>query len=295
MRKLLLYLLVIIFAAGAVTSCRKSVLPNSGGGTTTPPPSDPEVPQIPETDPPLLTAVTKDISPHIKGYYKALPAKYGETNYKYPVIIFFHGGGQFGNGSTELSKVLYFGIPKMLNDKKFPPSFTVNGKTHSFIIIMPQFSKRLYGTEIQEMDALLAHVEANFRIDPKRIYMSGFSLGARALTDYAAMNPSKYAAVTSMGGAPIIDTTLKTKCQQLVNGNLPIWHFHNRDDAAWAYSESERYIQVLNEFSPAIPPRFTTFDVGEGKSQHDCWTRTSKPEYKEDGKNIYEWMLSYTR
>jgi predicted peptidase len=80
-----------------------------------------------------------------------------------------------------------------------------------------------------------------------------------------------------------------------VDANLPIWHFHNRDDEAWPYAEAEEYIKVFKSLNPTIQPRFTTFDVPEGKSNHDSWTRGTSPEYKEDGKNIYEWMLTYVK
>ncbi len=63
----------------------------------------------------------------------------------------------------------------------------------------------------------------------------------------------------------------------------------------WRYSEAQEYIKFLKLQNPVIPPRFTSFDVGEAKQHHDCWTRTMDPAYKEDGKNIYEWMLSYKR
>ena len=51
-----------------------------------------------------------------------------------------------------------------------------------------------------------------------------------------------------------------------------------------------------NNASPAIPVRLTLFDVGQNDLHHDCWTRTTDPAYRDtDGRNIYEWMLQYTR
>ena len=107
--------------------------------------------------------------------------------------------------------------------------------------------------------------------------------------------PKKIAAITSMGGLPQVDPNFDKKCENLAKNNLPIWHVHNRDDGAWHYFEAERYINTIRSFKPAIDPRFTTFEKGEGKLNHDCWTRTNDPAYKEDGKNIYEWMLQYKR
>lgn len=246
-----------------------------------------------ETEPAVLTAVPGRISMNIWGYYQALPVHYAESGERYPVIIFFHGGGQYGDGHNDLPKVLKDGIPKLLNDKKFPPSFKVNGEPFSFIVIVPQLSTR--GVAEEEIDNFVEYVKDSFRVDTSRIYLSGFSLGAQTLSNYAAYQPRKIAAVTVMGGMPQINTQLRARCESMGNANLPVWQFHNRNDSAWLYVEATRFNQVLTESSPVIKPKFTTFNQGQGAKNHDCWTRTSDPEYRENGKNIYEWMLGYTR
>jgi predicted peptidase len=294
MRKTLLFLFVLVLVAGVMNSCRKNVLnpPVSGApipGDSQPPGDDPA---IEETEPAILTAVTRNISPNIQGFYQALPAHYNETDQKYPVIISFHGGGQYGNGSTDLALILNEGIPKRLSEKTFPPSFTVGQKKYSFVVVAPQLVKAVDNSEVE---TFVKFVKDRFRIDPTRIYMTGLSLGARQLSNYAAYKPSGIAAVATMGGAPQIDENLAEKCASIVSADLPIWQFHNRDDSAWYYSESKRYVEVLNENDPSIPPVFTSFNVGQGRLHHDCWTRGTNPDFKVNGKNIYEWMLGYTR
>lgn len=294
MRKTLVFLLVLSVFAVAISACRKSVLPTPVEETPEPHPSPiPEVPKLEETEPAVLTPVTDTISTNILGFYQALPARYDESEEKYPVIIFFHGGGQYGNGSAEdIPQVLEDGIPKLLSEKKFPPSFTVGDEKFSFIVIAPQFVKKIGNSEVE---SLVNYVKNNFRVDTTRIYLSGFSLGARVMSDYAAFKPQQIAAITAMGGLPQIDEHLESKCFAMANAKLPVWQFHNRDDSAWYYSEARRYIEVFNSLEPSVPPRFTSFDVGEARLHHDCWTRASNPEYKEDDMNIYEWMLQYHR
>jgi len=293
MRKILLFLLVISACIGIFSSCRKNVLPDTpGGGDSVPHPDPAPVPKLEETVPAINVGVNYSISPNINGYYKALPARYAESNEKYPVIIWFHGGGQYGNGSTELPFVLEEGLPKVIEEKRFPPSFTVNDEKFSFIVIAPQMTKKIFNGEIQ---TLLNYVKNSFRVDPSRIYFSGMSLGGRMLSDYAAANPNEIAGVVAMAGLPQIDENLTAKCTAMANAELPVWQFHNRDDSAWYYSEASRYIEVFKSLNPVIPPKFTTFDVGIARLHHDCWTLATDPAYKEDDKNIYEWMLQYTR
>jgi predicted peptidase len=294
MRKTLFSLLMIFVCVGMVSSCRKtSVLPTPVDGDPNPThPSEGPPAKLDETEPPVLTPVTFDISTNIKGYYKSLPARYAESTEKYPVIIYFHGGGQYGNGSTDLPMVLEEGIPKLISEKKFPPSFSVDSEKFSFIVVAPQFTEKVGNDQVQK---LVQFVKDSFRIDTKRIYLAGLSLGSRVLSDYAAYRPTEIAAITAMAGAPQIDDNLNAKCTAMVNAELPVWQFHNRDDSAWYYSEARRYMEVFNSLNPVIPAKFTTFEVGTARLHHDCWTKGTDPAYKEDGKNIYEWMLQYTR
>ena len=290
MRKVLLFLLMISACVGMFSSCRKTVLPTIPDPDPHPDPVP--VPKLEETVPPVNVGVTYNISPNIPGYYKALPARYAESNEKYPVIIWFHGGGQYGNGGTELPFVLEDGIPKVIEEKRFPPSFTVNDEKFSFIVIAPQLTKRIFNSEVH---TLVTYVKNNFRVDPARIYLAGMSLGGRMLSEYAAVHPADIAGIVAMAGLPPIDENLSTKCISMSNAELPVWQFHNKDDSAWYYSEASRYIEVFNSLNPVIPPKFTSFDVGTARLHHDCWTRATDPAYKEDDKNIYEWMLQYTR
>lgn len=279
--------IAIIIISGAQSSCRKKTIEEKPDST-----SGHEASRIVETEIPELIGISKEISANIKGYFQAVPRRYNESTTPYPLLVCFHGGGQFGNGNADLQEVLLEGVPKLLNEKKFPPSFMVNSTPFSFIVIAPQFVRMPTNSDI---DALLTYLQSEFRVDSSRIYLTGFSLGARMLSNFAAYKPAKIAAITAMGGLPQINSDLQAKCQAMVNANLPIWNFHNRDDSAWSYSEAVKYIEVLNSLTPRIAPRFTSFFPGEGKAQHDSWTRTTNPDYREDGKNIYEWMLSHSR
>lgn len=272
-----------------VSSCKKSMIPPGGGGSI----GIPLTPPIVETDPAVLTPFPSiNISPNIRGYYEALPARYGESNQKYPVIFFFHGGGQYGNGHSHLDTLLHDGIPRLLKDKKLPPSFTVPAGTFSFIVIMPQQVKAVQNFEI---DSLVNYAMHKYRIDSSRIYFSGFSLGGRQATDYAAYKPSFMAAITAMAGMPQMIASLEEKCKAIADAKLPVWQFHAKNDSAWKYTESETFVNDINSFSPAIPARFTLFEKGIERKNHNCWTEASDPGYRENGQNIYEWMLSYTR
>ncbi|MBA4168397.1 MAG: dienelactone hydrolase family protein [Chitinophagaceae bacterium] len=180
----------------------------------------------------------------------------------------------------------------MLKNKVFSPSFTVSAGTFSFIVIIPQLAKMV---EPYEIDSLINYTKRKYRIDSSRIYLSGFSLGGRQVCDYAAYNPFPVAAITSMAGMPGLTSTLAGKCEAMANARLPIWQFHAKNDSAWKYTESQSFVEKVNSFNPVIPAKFTLFEKGIERLNHNCWTQASDTAYKEDGKNIYEWMLGYTR
>lgn len=284
---------------------------------------------VDETQPPVHTPVSAYISQNIRGYYKAVPANYNiNTTVKYPVIIYFTGGGQFGNGSTELFRLLKEGMPRNINEKKYPPYvLDASGKKVSFIVITPQLilqptSPSCNGGCAQvksanltsaEFGQLLAYVKNNFRVDPTRIYTSGMSLGVRTAVDLAAAFPTQIAAVLNTGGAPLINTTTYiTKTKALAANRVAIWHLHNRSDAAVPYSEGLRFVNQVKSYSPQIIPKLTTFEDAylnavyssdrvsypatkpSVTTKHDCWTFVLNPNYKENNMNVYQWMLQYS-
>jgi predicted peptidase len=86
-----------------------------------------------------LKAVQANITNNIAGYYESLPVDYySNPTKKYPLLIFFHGSGELGNGTTDISKLASTGLPKLIKDGGFPTSFNVGGENFSFIVISPQ-------------------------------------------------------------------------------------------------------------------------------------------------------------
>src|SRR5919199_765791 len=94
--------------------------------------------------------VTTNVNYAIGGYYECLPLDY-KTNptKKYPLLIFIHGIGELGDGSaSELPRVLRHGPPQLIDNGTFPNSFTVNGRTSSFIVISPQFRENYRDADV---------------------------------------------------------------------------------------------------------------------------------------------------
>lgn len=237
-----------------------------------------------ETEPPVQKAVNTQINGSINGFYEALPARYSATKIHYPLLVCFHGGGQIGKGGNDLPLVLNDGIAQLISLKKFPSNFSVQGNNFSFVVLSPQFNKY---PSLEEVNEFIQYAKNTYRIDTKRIYVAGLSMGGFITSRMGAEYPSQFAAIVPVSGAQN-DTSV---CRKISQGKLPVWAFHNKYDPAINVSGTEDFISMLHGFKPDVSPRLTVFNA----SKHDAWTAAFDPSYKEEGLNIYEWMLQYSR
>ena len=77
----------------------------------------------------------------------------------------------------------------------------------------------------------------------------------------------------------------------IAGDDLAVWAFHNNNDPTVPSWYSVDYVQYINDAKPKIQAKLTLFQA----SGHDAWTKATDPNYKENGKNIYEWMLSHQK
>lgn len=240
-----------------------------------------------ETQPHRLVGVTRNLNSSTPGYYVALPSLYDQTTKKYPAILFFTGGGQTGNGSTDLPLLAKDGMMQLVVEKKFPPNIVSGNRNYSFVVFCPQFSRQPTG---EEMVNVYEFMKNNYRIDSTRIYISGLSNGGVLASETAALIPAKFAGLVTMAGV-FSDINMSAKCGKMVAASLPVWSFHNQDDFVIPSAYTIAFVNTLRSYKPKINPRLTIFP----SPTHDAWTPAINPAYREDNMNIYEFMLQYHR
>ncbi len=276
-----LYVKRVMLFACVVTigfsACKKDHLPKG------PVPADDSI----EVKAPVQTPVYVKINNVIGGYYQALPAMYGITTKSYPTLISIHGGGQTGNGNTQLPFLLNDGVAKMIAQGKFPAHFTVDGKIFSFIVLSPQFTKYPGEAEVQ---SFIDYAKKKYRIDDTRLYITGLSLGGYVASDMGAAYTSEIAAIVPFSGVSV-SGDLKTKAANIAKGKLPAWYFINSGDTTVSVASLNKFTDLIKSNNPAVPPKSTVFQ----QSGHDSWSKVLDSTYKEDGVNIFEWMLHYHR
>jgi predicted peptidase len=278
MRKILRFPIFLGSLFVLFLGCNRDLLP--------PPPADDNI----ETDQYILEPHTVNISTNLPGFYSAVPGHYYKNNLMYAMIIYIHGAGQFGNGiRPSLDDVFKEGTPKLLKNKTFPLNFVSGGRHYTFIVLMPQFSRSFTTADIK---AFYDYGVSHYRVDPTRIYLTGFSLGGLMTSEFGSANPVNLAAMIPMAGETTTD--LFTKGRNIAKNKLAVWVFHNDGDQVYNVSGARNFVAAINAQSPTIPARLSILSP-QGVENHDAWTRACDPTYKENGMNIYEWMLQYKR
>ncbi|RYE13294.1 MAG: T9SS type A sorting domain-containing protein, partial [Sphingobacteriales bacterium] len=228
---------------------------------------------------------------HSKAFYEYLPSGYPAAGVKYPLLIFIHGMGELGPGtSTSLPLVLRNGPPKLINNGTFPQSFSVAGQTFKFIVISPQFTEWPYGPDVE---SVITYAKNNYPVDINRIYLTGLSMGGGTVWNYAGgtlANASKLAAIVPVAGA---SDPYSPFAANMANADLPVWATHNSGDGTVPVANTNTYINMIN--TAPNPPSPTAKKTIFTANSHDAWTQTYNPNYRENGLNVYEWMLQYKR
>ncbi|PAF32871.1 prolyl oligopeptidase family serine peptidase [Paenibacillus sp. 7516] len=182
---------------------------------------------------------------------------------KWPVILFLHGSGERG---SDLNKVKANGLPNIVDqDKSFP-----------FIVISPQCPEdEFWAMEKEALHAIVEHVLENYSADPKRVYLTGLSMGGYGAWHLPIDYPHVFAAV-----APVCGGIDPSKAEAL--RGVPIWAFHGAKDDVVPLSESQGIVDALEAIEANV--KLTVYPEGN----HNVWDETySNPD-------LYKWFLSHT-
>jgi predicted peptidase len=205
-------------------------------------------------------------------YLLFLPDGYSaKSRRRWPLMLFLHGSGERG---ADLRMVMKHGPPRLVAHR---PDFP-------FIVVSPQCpAQRIWDTAT--LLALLDHVTKKLRVDRRRVYLTGMSMGGFATWDLAVTEPRRFAAIAPIcGGGAVLPVYLATPAKEKALRTLPVWAFHGARDELVSVSESERMIGALRR-AGATDLRLTIYpDAG-----HDSWTETY------DNPKLYEWLLARAR
>jgi len=173
-------------------------------------------------------------------YLLFLPEGYSNnTGKKWPLIMYLHGGSRRGTDIEKLREPSY-GLPALVEkNKSFP-----------FIVLSPQCPEGEYWTDTDGLIALLDEVLKNYAIDPRRVYLTGHSMGGRGTWYLAYEHPEKFAAIAPMSGL-FLSTAWASRLK-----HMPIWAFHGERDDIAPISDTVELVNALKDAGNA-DVRFT--------------------------------------
>jgi len=210
----------------------------------------------------FLSRVFKD--PDGKGakYVLFIPHGY-KGDEPYPLILFLHGLGESGSDGRMQAQVGLGPVIKR-QEKKFP-----------FIAVFPQSQKKSWqaaNPDAQRALSILAEVEKEYRVDPKRIYLTGLSMGGFGTWSLAAAHPDRWAAIAPICGGGNPKNAEKIK-------DIPCWCFHGAADKTVSAENSRTMINAIK--AAGGHPKYTEYP-GVG---HNSWDKAyATPE-------LYQWFL----
>lgn len=286
-----------------------------------------------------------------KGLLEYLPTSYSlpaNSTKKYPVIIYFHGGASIGDGSAmQLCRIFkdrgldlqtHTSIPGRVERNTALFTQTSGGETLEYLVISPQFN--MYRREQKVTDSfptayhvekVIDYVEQHYRIDKRRIYLTGFSNGANMITEYAASSVARAKRVAAI--APVSLCSIEGHPDNVGRGynaeyigqaKLKTWFVFCTVDNCGVITDPPTdwdapvaWVNKIKTVQGHVPPRFTILKrrtaTGRGPTlyecsdtlTHDAWSRAYNPDFRlssstgdisssNDGinLNIYEWFAT---
>lgn len=213
-------------------------------------------------------------------YLEYLPQGYNSNSNLYPVVISLHGIKERGTTSTDpatlkasVETVANVGLPK----------YVKKGAQYPFILISPQL-KTSYGTwPASYVMEVVNYVKKTLRIDPKRIYITGLSLGGFGTWTTLGAYPEVFA-----GALPICagGNALSKACN-IASQNVPVWGFHGDKDGVVSYTVTTKMVNAINACTPKPSPLAkATLFPGLG---HIIWDKV----YNET--TALNWLLSFKK
>ena len=201
---------------------------------------------------------------------------------KLPLVLFLHGAGERGDDNQAQLKHGVATFVKPESQAAFPcfvvaPQCAGNDKWAD--VEWGALSHRQAEKPTESMRRVLELVPAllkEFPVDPKRLYVTGLSMGGYGTWDLVLRQPALWAAAVPVcGGADDSKAALIAK--------IPVWVFHGGNDGVVKTARSRSIVEALKGAGGS--PKYTEYP-GVG---HDSWNKAyAEPE-------LLPWLFAQKR
>jgi len=216
--------------------------------------------------------------------YRLLTPLHYDIHKKYPLIVFLHGSGERGRDNA--AQLVHGGalflqdsirekypafvlFPQLPNDSTWGPlTRTETGRMFP-ADAPPTVPGRLVGELVDSLNK-------TGKIETKKVYIGGLSLGGMGTFDLLARYPQKWAAGFPICGAGAVENAKKFK-------SIPVWIFHGGADPVVPVQGSRDYYEALKKLKAEV--KYSEYP-GVG---HNSWDNAfAEPD-------LVPWLLSHKR
>ena len=199
-----------------------------------------------------------------------------------PLLIYLHGSG---GGFAPLDRIggqaraLLFGIDKF-------------GKGPCYVVVPQCFQKTKSGTkstwEPQDLNSLLDDLLEKFPIDPKRVYLTGNSMGGYGCWAWGGHSPERFAAIAPVvggigpGGPKDISPDITKWARNLAQ--VPVYAFAGGKDMVVPADRSERMINEIRKAGGKLA-KIKVYPEGGHNVRQQVY----------NSEEFHDWMFSQSR
>lgn len=203
----------------------------------------------------------------------------------FPLIIALDGIGEQG---TDINALFHTGtIAKRIADGWNATAVNpANGRTFKFIVFTPQCPVQ-WGWSSPQIKTMLANLEANYRIDVNRVYITGYSAGGWGLWSCITDDEGLCKQFAAIGPISSASADHPDKISNVDKYGIACWSICGTADAF--YTNSINYTNIINSNQPVVPATLTGLE-GVG---HSAWYQAYDPNWRVNNKNFFEWLLQY--
>ena len=225
-------------------------------------------PAVPAAEPEhgFLERTYRDADGKESKYTLFVPYDY-QGDKPYPLIVFLHGSGE---GGTDGKRSAQVGLG---------PAVRKQEKTFPFLVVFPQSRSHEWKADSEDAKramGILDDVQKAYRVDPKRVSLTGLSSGGDGTWALAVKYPDRWAAIVPVSGDGDPASAAKIK-------DIPCWCFQGAKDGRRDVENAHAMMDALKD--AGADPRYTEYpDLG-----HSIWGKVyGTPE-------LYDWLLKQHR
>jgi hypothetical protein len=218
------------------------------------------------------------------GFKIFLPEGCEDGACSFPLLIYLHGSGANEDPAIgpESVRDLYGGPLNMIADGNAKPRYPL-------IVASPQYTVDDGSWVPEHLRLFIAYLKSAYNVNPKRVYLTGFSMGGYGTFSYIASEfGDDIAAAVPIAGSSWVQASLM--------GRVPTWVFYGKLDS---YERAVSLVEDINAARPKVRAKITLFPelghtgvwevyAGPGLAETD-------PESAPFVMNIFDWMFQYSR